>query len=121
MGYARRMDFGISGKVAMVAAASKGIGFAAAQQLAKEGGVLSICARNQQEVDAAAANLRGAKSYVVDVTQRAQLEQWYQDTVRDLGTPEILVTNTGGPPAGHARNMTDEQWESGMVCTITNV
>src|SRR2546423_5442362 len=121
MGYAQRMDLGISGKVAMVAAASKGIGFAAAQQLAKEGCVLSICARNKQKVDAAAANLRGAKSYVVDVAQRAQLEQWYQDTVRDLGTPEILVTNTGGPPAGHARDMTDEQWELGVQSTLMNV
>src|SRR3954469_4158392 len=104
------MELGIKRKVAMVAAASKGIGFAAAEQLAGEGCILSVCARNKEEVDAAAAKLGNAKGYIVDVSQRAQLEQWHADTTRDLGAPDILVTNTGGPPAGYARDMTDEQW-----------
>ena len=120
--YAPSMDFGISGKVAMVAAASKGIGFASAQQLANEGCILSICARNGAEIEAAAAKLGAkAKGYVVDVTKADDLRSWYESTAGDLGTPQILVTNTGGPPAGHASEMTDEQWESGFQSTLLNV
>src|SRR5947209_6091938 len=115
------MDLGLRNKVAMVAAASKGIGYAAAEQLAAEGCKVSICARNKTDVDAAAAKLGNAKGYVVDITQRHQLEQWHADTGRDIGAPDILITNTGGPPAGYARDMTDEQWQSGVESTLMNV
>jgi len=116
------MDLGLSGKVAMVAAASKGIGFATAEALAGEGCLVSVCARNIESVTRATNQLGlNAKGYAVDVSSAAQLEQWYLDTRRDMGVPQILVTNTGGPPAGSTSQMTDEQWQSGVESTLLNV
>jgi len=116
------MDLGISGKVAMVAAASKGIGLAIAKTLAAEGCQISICARNEEVLEAAAAEIGPeTRSYVVDVSNVEDLAWWFEQTRDDLGTPEILVTNTGGPPAGKFTEMTDEQWQSGFESTLMNV
>lgn len=116
------MDLHLNGKVAMVAAASKGIGFATAKALAAEGCVLSICARSEEILEAAAAEIgEETRSYVVDVSDAEDLEWWYRQTVEDLGKPSILVTNTGGPPAGTLSQMTDEQWEQGFQSTLMNI
>ena len=116
------MDFGISGKVAMVAAASKGIGLAVAQALAAEGCKLSICARNEETLEAAATQIDpDCRTYVVDVADPEDLAWWHEQTVADLGAPSILVTNTGGPPAGNWTSMTDEQWQSGFDSTLLNI
>lgn len=116
------MDLGISGKIAMVAAASKGIGLATAKLLAAEGCHISICGRTEETLEAAAAEIGGeTRSYVVDVSNAEDLEWWVEQTVTDLGKPEILVTNTGGPPAGNFTTMSDEQWQSGFESTLMNV
>jgi 3-oxoacyl-[acyl-carrier protein] reductase len=116
------MDLGIAGKVAMVAAGSKGIGFAIAKALHAEGCNVSICARHEEQLEAAAAEIGGeTRSYVVDVASEEDLAWWFEQTVADLGDPSILVTNTGGPPAGALDTMTDEQWQSGFESTILNV
>jgi 3-oxoacyl-[acyl-carrier protein] reductase len=116
------MDFGLEGKVAMIAAASKGIGLAAAQALAAEGCEISICARNEEELEAAAALIgEDTRTYVADVTDKEDLAWWYESTVSDLGNVDILVTNTGGPPAGSIFDMTDEQWMSGVESTLMNI
>ncbi len=106
----------------MVAAASKGIGFAIAKALADEGCLLSICARNEVELEAAAAQIGDeTRSYVVDVTNPDDLAWWFQQTKADLGSPSILVTNSGGPPAGAVLEMTDDQWRQGVDSTLMNV
>ncbi|MGV3617590.1 MAG: SDR family oxidoreductase [Fimbriimonas sp.] len=116
------MDLGLQGKVAMVAAASKGIGLAVAKALAAEGCHVSICARNEETLEAAAAEIgEETRSYVVDVANAEDLEWWLEQTETDLGRPSILVTNTGGPPAGALGEMTDEQWEQGFQSTFMNV
>lgn len=116
------MDFGIEGKIAMVAAASKGIGFAIANELAAEGCQLSICARNEEQLELAAGEISPeTRSYVVDVTSAEDLAWWLEQTSADLGAPDILVTNTGGPPAGPIFEMTEEQWMSGYQSTLMNV
>jgi 3-oxoacyl-[acyl-carrier protein] reductase len=117
-----RMDFGLQGKVAMVAAASKGIGLAAAQALAAEGCEISICARNEAELEQAAALIgEETRTYVVDVSDAADLAWWVESTRNDIGEIDILVTNTGGPPAGSVWDMTDEQWQSGVDGTLMNI
>jgi 3-oxoacyl-[acyl-carrier protein] reductase len=117
-----RMDFGIEGKVAMVAAASKGIGLAIAKELAAEGCKISICGRNEETLEAAAAEIGNeARSYVVDVANAEDLAWWVEQTRADLGPVEILVTNTGGPPAGSLDSMTDEQWQTGVDGTLMNI
>lgn len=106
----------------MVAAASKGIGFAIANELAKEGCRVSICSRTEDTLEAAAAAIgEDTRSYVVDVSNPDDLSWWVEQTVQDLGPAEILVTNTGGPPAGGVDQMTDEQWQLGFDGTLMNI
>ena len=106
----------------MVAAASQGIGFACAEALAREGCRVSICGRKQPEIEAAASKIGpGHRGYVCDVSLPEDLEKWFASTLADLGPPAILVTNTGGPPAGSVVDMTDEQWAAGIQSTLMNV
>jgi 3-oxoacyl-[acyl-carrier protein] reductase len=105
----------------MVAAASKGIGSAIAKELAAEGCRVSICARGEEGVSAAVGQIPGAVGRVCDVANPADLEAWYKATCEELGEPDILVTNTGGPPAGNWTEMSDEQWELGFQSTLMNV
>jgi 3-oxoacyl-[acyl-carrier protein] reductase len=116
------MDFGLEGKVAMVAAASKGIGLATAQALAEEGCLVSICARNETVLEEAATTIsEDTRTYVVDVADKDDLQWWVDQTRQDLGPIDILVTNTGGPPAGSVWEMTDEQWQGGVDSTLLNI
>jgi 3-oxoacyl-[acyl-carrier protein] reductase len=116
------MDLGIGGKVAMVAAASKGIGLAAAKRLTQEGCLVSICARTEETLELAAAEIgEETRSYVVDIANPEDLQWWLDQTVADLGPPSILVTNTGGPPAGALKDLTDEQWQFGFDSTLMNI
>jgi 3-oxoacyl-[acyl-carrier protein] reductase len=116
------MDFGIEGRVAMVSAASKGIGLACAQALAAEGCTLSICARHDEELDRALQSLpSGSISTRCDVSKPEEIEAWFARTDEKLGKADILVTNTGGPPAGLVRDMTDDQWIAGIDSTLLNV
>src|SRR5882724_4009731 len=99
------MDLGINGKVAMIAAASKGLGKACALALANEGCKISICSRNIEELDRTAKEISaaGAGDNVlttqVDVSVAQDLENWVSRTIKKFGQVDILVTNTGGPPA----------------------
>ena len=116
------MDLGLEGKVAMVAAASKGIGLAIAQELAAEGCQLSICARSEENLEHAVEQIHPeTRPYVVDVSNPEDLAWWISETKKDLGAPDILVTNTGGPPAGPVADVTDEQWQAGIDSTLMNI
>jgi 3-oxoacyl-[acyl-carrier protein] reductase len=116
------MDLGISGKVAMVAAASKGIGLATARLLAQEGCRVSICGRSRESLDEALSQIGdAAHASVVDVSVASDIERWFAETKTKFGPPDILVTNTGGPPAGIWTQMTDDQWQTGVDSTLMNV
>lgn len=121
------MELNISGRVAMVAAASKGIGKAVAVGLAEEGCRVSICGRTQETLEAARADLeayigpRDVFAFAADVSQREDLENWYKHTLDRFKTVDILVTNTGGPPAARFMDLIDEQWEAGVQSTLMNV
>ncbi len=116
------MDFGLEGKVAMIAAASKGIGLATAIELAQEGCLISFCGRSEEGLEAASEEIPGEpRSYVCDVAKSEDLDWWLSETESDLGPVDILVTNTGGPPAGSFTSMTDEQWQAGVEGTLMNV
>lgn len=113
------MDLGLHGRVAMVAAASKGIGFAIAQSLVAEGCRVSICARSRDAVEAAARSLGpNAAGFVCDVSSASNLSEWYDSTNRSFGSPDIVVTNSGGPAAGPFSKMSDADWQAGFETTV---
>jgi 3-oxoacyl-[acyl-carrier protein] reductase len=104
------MDLGISGKVALVTGASKGLGLGVASALAREGARVAISSRSRERVEAAAATI-GAVGFVhdaADVDGAAALVHQVEATV---GPIDILIANSGGPPAGpDALGFTHEQW-----------
>ena len=116
------MDLGIADRVAMVAAASKGIGRAAATSLAAEGCRLSIFARSAENLEQARDQIGGDVVAVAgDISESADLERWHSLTLKRFGSVDILVTNTGGPPAARFAELTEEQWRAGIESTLMNV
>jgi 3-oxoacyl-[acyl-carrier protein] reductase len=114
----------LEGRVAMVAAASKGIGLASAVALAREGCRVSICGRNEGSLDQAKRQIDAlGEVYATsaDVSSGADLGRWHAETVANFGDPDILVTNTGGPPVARFAQLTDEQWQTGIDSTLMNV
>lgn len=110
------MDLGIQNRVAMVAAASKGLGRAIAEALAAEGCKVSVCART-----APAPIGDDSLSVACDVSKAEELKRWFDETVARFGQVDILVTNTGGPPAAPFLKLTEDQWKSGIDSTLMNV
>jgi 3-oxoacyl-[acyl-carrier protein] reductase len=116
------MDLGINGRVAMVAAASKGLGRAIAESLAAEGCRLSICSRSLDTLGPVRDAIGGDTLAVAcDVSNGEDLRRWYEETVRHFGQVDILVTNTGGPPAAQFLKLSEEQWRGGIDSTLMNV
>src|SRR5581483_1792629 len=95
------MDLGLTGRRAAVAAASRGLGFAVADALAREGVRVAVCGRDRGRIDDAAARLVGdAVALVADVSDPAGAEGFAREAAAALGGVDILVTNAGGPPPG---------------------
>ncbi len=108
------MDLGLKGKVALITGASKGLGRAIAEELAKEGVHVSICARGKEDLEKAAAGLRQHGGTVVavqaDATKMDDVQRVIDETVKQLGRIDILVNNAGEAWVGHTVNTTDEEW-----------
>ncbi|MFZ2492656.1 MAG: SDR family oxidoreductase [Thermoanaerobaculia bacterium] len=119
------MELGIKGRVAMVAAASKGLGRGVAESLAREGCRVSICARSEESLRPAIEAIEAAGGEALgvacDVSRSADLERWFGATVARFGQVDILVTNTGGPPAAKFQALTEEQWRDGIDSTLMNI
>jgi 3-oxoacyl-[acyl-carrier protein] reductase len=116
------MDLQVVDQVAVVAAASKGLGKAAAMALAKEGAKVVICARSDA-LDSTAEQIREKTDAEVlavraDLTVRAEVEAVIQQTLDQFGQIDILIINCGGPPPGDFMDLTIEDWESGIKTTI---
>ena len=110
------MDFGLKGKRAIVMAASRGLGYASALGLAREGCRLIICSRDQERIEAAAATIRqqtgsDVTALVADVSSASEAKRLVDAAVSAYGGLEIVVHNAGGPPAGETLQMTEEQWQ----------
>jgi 3-oxoacyl-[acyl-carrier protein] reductase len=109
------MDLGLKGKVAMVAAASQGLGFAIAKVLAAEGVTVSISARKRETIEAAAAKMGpNAAGFEADVSRPETIGAWHRATLERFGGVDMLVTNSGGPPAGPASSFDDAAWQSAV-------
>lgn len=110
------MELGLKGKRAIVMAASRGLGYASALGLGREGCDLVICSRDQKRIDAAAASIRldsgaNVRAVVADVSTAAEAKRLVEAAVAEYGGLEIVVHNAGGPPAGETLAMSDEQWQ----------
>jgi len=110
------MDLGLKNKVALVAASSRGLGRAVAQELAAEGARLIICSRRTEIIERVANDIKGATGVEVigvaaDVSKSSDVARLVSTGVERFGRIDILVTNTGGPPAGQFESFTIDQWE----------
>jgi 3-oxoacyl-[acyl-carrier protein] reductase len=117
------MDLGLQGKVAAIAAASKGLGKACAFELAREGCAIAICARDASALQATAreiADTTGARvvPVVADMTLAADITRFIDTARAELGDPLILVNNAGGPPAGYFDQFDDAAWERAFNLTL---
>jgi len=110
------MDLGLQGKVALVAGASKGLGYAVAHALAAEGAMVSISSRDEKAIADAAARIQsdtGSRvvSMPVDVRDKAAIDRWVAHAAETFGGIDALMTNSGGPPAGAAVSFDDKAWQ----------
>jgi 3-oxoacyl-[acyl-carrier protein] reductase len=118
------MDLGLRGRVAIVAAGSKGLGLAVADELAAEGASVVICARGKDALGEAAATLQRhggrAHSVVADVSQPADIAHVVEEAHRVFGPVSILVTNSGGPKSGKFDSLSTTDWEDATRVLLTN-
>jgi 3-oxoacyl-[acyl-carrier protein] reductase len=109
------MELRLSGKVALVAGASKGLGFAAAQALADEGALVSIASRDEAAISAAASRIGGdVMATALDVRSADGIAGWVAATEEKFGGVDLLFTNSGGPPAGSALAFDDAAWQDAI-------
>jgi 3-oxoacyl-[acyl-carrier protein] reductase len=109
------MDLGLKDRVAVVAAASQGLGKACALELAREGAKVVICARDADALAVTADEIHAKTGGVVlwlavDLTNPAQIRHLAEETLRRYGRIDVLVTNNGGPPTGYFDDLDDEIW-----------
>lgn len=117
------MDLQIKDKVFMVAAASKGLGFGIARELALNGAVVCIASRTQKEIEEAASKLRNETgstilASVFDAADANSIKNWISEVETAFERIDGLVVNAGGPPPGNFDDFTDEQWQSAFNLTL---
>ncbi len=120
------MDLGLRGRVAVIAAGSKGLGKAVAEELAAEGVLLVLCARGEEALRATADGIRkrfGAKVYTTaaDVGKAGEPERVVLEGIAQFGKVDILLTNSGGPPAGPFESHGPEVWENAYRLVLGSV
>ena len=113
------MDLGLKGRVAIVAAASKGLGRAIAAELAKEGCEVAICARTTADVERAAQEIGAANGREIfwralDVTDADGVREFVAAAEKKFGRIDICVTNTGGPPSKKFMEITLDEWRTAV-------
>ncbi len=111
------MDLGLKDQVALVTAASQGLGAAVALKFAAEGAKVAICSRDKGRIEARAAAIReltGAPVLPIaaDVTEPADVERLVRATVDRYGRLDILITNAGGPPAAPFLDLSPGDFEA---------
>ena len=117
------MDLGLSGKIALVTAASRGLGRAIAEELAAEGASLIMCARGQETLTKASEEVHAASGVDVlgipaDVSRPEDVSRLVLSAIARFGRIDILVTNAGGPPSGNFESLGPEKWNDAVRQTL---
>jgi len=117
------MELGLSGKRALVAAASRGLGKAIALRLAEEGVEVAICARGLSKLEETAKEIEkatGAEVLAVqaDLSDYGDIKRLVSLVEGEFGGIDILVSNAGGPPSGPFMELSDAQWEGAFRLTL---
>src|SRR2546426_1066045 len=117
------MDTGLSGKVALVAAASKGLGRAIAEAFAAEGATLAICARGEEGLANARDSITRTATAPVhavaaDLSRTEGIERVVRRTLEQSGRVDVLVTTAGGPPVGSFESLDWDAWQRAVELTL---
>ena len=117
------MDLKLNGKVAMVAASSKGLGYGIAQALAQEGSSISIGSRTEADIESAAEQLRketgvSVLASVLDSSEPESIQQWANITLKEFGGVDKLLVNAGGPPTGKFEDFSDNDWQAAFELNL---
>lgn len=119
------MDLAITDKVALVAASSRGLGRAVADELAAAGTKLVLCARSADALEQAreeiAATGADVVAFAADLTRPSSLQSVLDGAQRAYGRVDILVTNTGGPPTGRFETHTPDTWQRAVDQNLHSV
>lgn len=117
------MTLGLNNKIAMVAGASRGLGFGVAKALAREGAKVSLSSRTAEAAQKAAAKIREETGGDVfgaacDVCSVGEIASWHKATMDRFGGVDLLYTNSGGPPPGPAMKFDDTAWHGAFELLV---
>ena len=118
------MDLGLTGKTALVAAASKGLGKATAMQLAKEGATVHIVSRDEHALKQTRSDIikeSGNENVfysVCDITDAKDISRAVETAAQHTGSIDILINNAGGPPAGKLLDFGDEDGQDAFELNL---
>lgn len=121
------MDLHLKDKIALVTGSSRGLGYATALQLAKEGCKVAINGRDEAKIKSVAEKVsKETGTQVIGLAGDASLPdvpaKLVQQTVDAFGGLDILVTNTGGPKPGSIDSLDEEAWQKGIdLCLMAHV
>jgi 3-oxoacyl-[acyl-carrier protein] reductase len=117
------MDLGLKGKVALVTAASKGLGKATALELSREGCRLAICSRTAADIEQVGREIAQAtgnevRAYAADMSKGEEITALLDKVRQELGDPDICVVNAGGPPPGNYASTPLEKYPEAVELTL---
>jgi 3-oxoacyl-[acyl-carrier protein] reductase len=117
------LDLLLQNRVALVTAASQGLGYATALQLSREGALVAICSRDEAHINAAADAIHAetglpALGVPADVTEPDDIRHLFDRVIEEYGGLDVLVTNAGGPPGTTFEETGDEMWLEAFELTL---
>ena len=120
------MDLGLQGRVALVMAASKGLGRAVATELGREGASVVISSRDEESLARTAAEISDETGAEVepraaDITRAEDVRALFSHATDRFGGLDVLLNNTGGPPAGTFDDFGDEDWQAAFELILLSL
>ena len=117
------MDLGLNNKIALITAASQGLGKASALSIANEAATVIICSRDKEKISKASKDIKEQSGsevifFQTDLCKEMEINKMVESIIKKYGRIDILVNNTGGPKAGFFDDITDDDWLSTFESTF---